>query len=239
MQRILLRIARGFLPLLLLASAGDALAWYDETHLAIARAAGYAKWYLACGADMAKIKAGDVEAGNHFAKNPAGRTVTPEAVIGQAESYDRVDEEGHLYGAIIASLRNYLREKRKGKYAAYHLAFCAHYVGDLSMPLHNASGGPFTRRYHARMDGIIDREVLNNLDRITLYPILIRSERDLAVQIARIANLSAGVGHRLERERRLLTATEAYQQISHSASLLKGILDYVNARRRGQDTPAD
>ena len=34
------------------------LAWLDETHLAIAKAAGYQKWYNAAGADIAKVKAG-------------------------------------------------------------------------------------------------------------------------------------------------------------------------------------
>ena len=36
-------------------------AWYDETHRAIAKAAGYKKWFHAAGLDMAKIKAGNSE----------------------------------------------------------------------------------------------------------------------------------------------------------------------------------
>jgi len=34
------------------------LAWHDETHLAIAKAAGYQKWYNTAGPDIAKVKAG-------------------------------------------------------------------------------------------------------------------------------------------------------------------------------------
>lgn len=36
-------------------------AWHDETHLAVAKAAGYHRWYNAVGADIAKIKAGKPE----------------------------------------------------------------------------------------------------------------------------------------------------------------------------------
>jgi len=35
------------------------------------------------------------------------------------------------------------------------------------------------------------------------------------------------LGYKLEDEKRLLTKEEAYQQISHSTSLFKAILDYV------------
>jgi hypothetical protein len=58
-------------------------------------------------------------------------------VLAQAEKYNKLDHHGHLYGAIIASVRDYLKKRGGGKYAEYHMAFCAHYVGDLSQPVHN------------------------------------------------------------------------------------------------------
>ena len=112
-------------------------AWFDETHVAIAKAAGYSKWFNAAGADMMKEKMGNREGHNHFVNNPRGTIVTVEYVLSQLEKYNKFDRYGHLYGAIIASVRDYLKEKQKGKYGEYHLAFCAHYVGDLSQPLHN------------------------------------------------------------------------------------------------------
>jgi hypothetical protein len=208
-------------------SSKQSLAWHDETHLAIAKVAGYNKWYSAIGADMAKLKAGDIESHNHFVNNPPGTTITPEMIMAQANRYNRIDEEGHLYGAIIVSVRDYIRDKRKGKYGEYHMGFCAHYVGDLSQPLHNTLLNSFNRKYHVKLDGIIDAEVLNNLRRIELYPVVIDSEKTLAREIARIANLSLKLGYQIEAEERLLTKKEAYRQISHSASLLKGILEYV------------
>ena len=119
-------------------SAGHVWAWHDETHIAIAKAAGYEKWFNATGADMAKLKAGNIEGRNHYVNNLPGTLITAQMVLEQADLYNnKLDVKGHLYGAIIASLREYRTTKRKGKYAEYHLGFCAHYVGDLSQPLHN------------------------------------------------------------------------------------------------------
>ena len=205
-----------------------AIAWFDETHLAVSRVAGHAKWYHAAGADIAKLKLGEREAHNHFVNNPCGTIVTPKTVIAQIDRYDQIDPAGHLYGAIIAALRNYAAAKAKGIYAEYHLAYAAHYIGDLSQPLHHTLYNDFNQINHAASDGVVNDEVLENLDRIRLYPIAIASERDLAGEIARIANLSLELGCRLEAENRNLTREEAYRQLSHSASLLKAMLTFLD-----------
>jgi hypothetical protein len=212
----------------LISFAGNSYSWNDETHIAIAKAAGYYKWFNATGADMAKLKAGKVESLNHFVDNARGTNVTPEMVFQQIKKYNHADDpKGHLYGAIIASLQDYFKEKHEGKYGEYHLAFCVHYVGDQSQPLHNTLYDSYNRKYHKTTDGIINDEVLDNMDKIKIYPIKIESEKDLAKEIARIANLSIEKGYQLEDEKRLLTKEEAYEQISHSASLFKAILEYV------------
>ena len=77
------------------------------------------------------------------------------------------------------------------------------------------------------IDGIINDEVLDNIHRIKIYPVKIESEEDLADEIAKIANLSLKKGYQIQDEKRLLTKDEAYEQISHSASLFKAILEYV------------
>ena len=130
--------------------------------------------------------------------------------------------KGHLYGAIIASIRQYRTTTQTGKYAEYHLAFCSHYVGDLSQPLHNTLYNDYNRRNHTATDGIIEGEALYNLALIEVYPINIQSEEDLAVEVARIANLSLNLGYKLELEGRMMSRQEAYEQISHSASLFRG-----------------
>ncbi len=192
--------------LLFLNLPGLSQAWYDNTHLAIAKAAGYQQWYNAAGPDIAKIKAGDKEARNHYSNNPPGSVITPQMILDQITRYDDPsDEKGHLYGAIVASLRDYRSAKAAGKYAVYYLAYCVHYVGDLSMPLHNTLYNSFNRQNHAAMDGAVDDEVLDHLDRIKIYPIKINSEDDLIKEIARIANLSMKLGYQLEKENRNLT----------------------------------
>lgn len=208
--------------------------WYDETHLAVAKASGYSKWYNAVGADITKIKAHRVEGNNHFFNNNDKIPVTPEIVLEQATKYnDPQDMEGHLYGAIIASLREYKATTRKGKYAEYHIAFCTHYVADLSQPLHNTPYDDFNKERHLANDGIVDEKILENLSKIQkkMYPITLKPdnfENDLAKEIARIANDSRQLGYKLRKENRDMTREEAYKQLGHSASLLKAILGYLN-----------
>jgi len=217
--------------LLLAAESGNA--WHDETHLAVAKAAGYHKWYNAVGADMAKLKAGDGERHNHYYNNVAGVEVTSDLVLAQAARYDNpADGEGHLYGAIIGSLRSYLNAVREGKYADYHLAFAAHYLGDLSQPLHNTPFDEFNKAHHGANDGIVEKVALENLFRIQrlMRPVALGKEsfeQDLAKEIARIATGARKLGERMRREGRDLTPEEAYGQLAQSASLLEAVIDRV------------
>jgi hypothetical protein len=209
-------------------------AWFDETHLAIAKVAGYEKWFNAAGPDVAKIKMGDKEGHNHFVNNPRGTVVTPEMVLGQVERYNQKDPVGHLYGAIIASIRDYVETKKKGRYAEYHLTYCAHYIGDLSQPLHSILYSDYNKRNHATTDGVINDGILDNIEAIKVYDIEIQTEEELAKEIARIANLSMALGYKLEDEGRMLSKDEAYQQVSHSASLFRAVLRYVEGKKTSE-----
>jgi len=75
---LLLTLALLALPITPLAHA-----WFDETHIAVAKVAGYPKWFNACGPDMIKVKLGDREGHNHYVNNPRGTLVTPEMVMAQ------------------------------------------------------------------------------------------------------------------------------------------------------------
>jgi hypothetical protein len=217
---------------------GNTFGWHDETHLAVAKAAGYKKWYNAAGADMAKIKADRIERNNHYYNNAKKEEVTRDTVLEQVPRYnDPEDTEGHLYGAIIASLSEYRGTAETGKYAEYHLAFCAHYSGDLSQPLHNYPNDDFNLLHHKANDGIVEDEVFENIQRIkeNMYPIVLRNtsfEEDLAGEIARIANVSRKLGYILQAENRDMTREEAYVQLGHSASLLKAILTNMEENSR-------
>jgi hypothetical protein len=219
-----------FLGLILHITAGTSPAWYDETHLAIARAAGYRHWYNAAAADLTKIKAGRVEDKNHFFNNDRNADVTAKMALAQADRYDHPeDEEGHLYGAIISSLREFRSARAAGQYAEYHMAFAVHYIGDLSQPFHNIPHDEFNKAHHAANDGVVDGEVLDQIGQIQkrMYEISLRPghfEEDLAQEIARIANLSRRLGLRLKAENRDMKKEEAYVQLGHSASLLKAVV---------------
>ncbi len=182
---------------------------------------------------MAKIKAGSTEPYNHYFDNTNNSEITPEMVSSQINRYNKPgDVEGHLYGAIIASLREYQKTVQAGKYPEYHIAFCAHYIGDLSQPFHNTPYDDFNKTHHTINDGEVENEVLKNIDRIEKHMYLIflnpaHFEEDLSKEIARIANISRKLGLKLRTENRDMTKGEAYIQIGHSASLFKAVLKYL------------
>ncbi len=210
-----------------------AFGWNDETHLAVAKAGGYDKWYNAAGADIAKIKAGDIERYNHFFNNPDDVEITPEKVLKHVMRYNNPNHpEGHLYGAIIASLREYESILKEGKYAEYHIAFCVHYITDLSQPLHNIPYDDFNKKHHDTNDGIVENEVLGNIIKIkeNMHPVNLSAdnfEKDLAKEIARIANDARHLGYELKKENRDMTKEEAYKQLVQSASLLNAVLKHL------------
>jgi hypothetical protein len=132
----------------------------------------------------------------------------------------------------VASIFTYIEGPRKGKYAKYHLAYAAHYIGDLSQPFHNSKNDVFNQTRHSINDGTVEDEVLANINKIEehMYPIKLERHRfrqDLAAEIARIANLSRKLRLKLEKEKRDMTKEEAYKQLGHSASLLRAVLKHL------------
>lgn len=228
--------------------AGQTLAWHDATHMAVVKAAGLDNLvYLAVGADMAKEKAGRVESQNHFNNTPQGVTVTPEMVLAQVADYNKPgDDDGHLYGAIIAALNDYLLKGASGKYALYPFGYAAHYLGDLSMPFHNIIYDDFNKKNHAANDGIVEssgprdeatdakvarlaleiRKRMKNLPPIHLSANGTSFNKELAVQIAVIANNASALGYAMRDaspQRTRLTEEEAYRQLAQSARLLQAV----------------
>ncbi len=221
----------------------EALAWHDKTHLSVAEAAGFELWYSSAAPDVAKSKEmfEPFEKPNHFCNNTANQPVTPEMVMKQAGSYNKpCDDEGHLYGAIIGSVREYQAASRTGKYANYPLVYCAHYCGDLSMPLHNTPYDDFNKKRHSTNDGIIEESVRGNIAKIRkmMRPPVIRSEADLAKEIAAVAESARQLGIKMRQENRNMSVEEAYAQIARSASLFKAILTWTGQEAPGAEPPA-
>ena len=219
----------------LMLSSVQAYAWHDKTHLSIAEAAGFELWYSAAAPDVAKSKSEfrPIEEKNHYFNNNAQKEVDEAMVLEQAARYNKTgDAEGHLYGAIIGAVRAYKEESASGKYAEYPLVFCAHYIGDLSMPLHNTEYDDFNKKRHTVNDGIIESSVRNNIGYIqrNMSEIIIENESDLAREIAKVANTARRLGIKIRKENRNMTQEEAYIQVSQSSSLLKAVLNYVRKK---------
>ena len=219
----------------LMLSSVQAYAWHDKTHLSIAEAAGFELWYSATAPDVAKSKSEfrPIEEKNHYFNNNAQKEVDEAMVLEQASRYNKTgDAEGHLYGAIIGAVRAYKEESASGKYAEYPLVFCAHYIGDLSMPLHNTEYDDFNKKRHTVNDGIIESSVRNNIGYIqrNMSEITIENESDLAREIAKVANTARRLGIKIRKENRNMTGEEAYIQVSQSSSLLKAVLNYVRKK---------
>jgi hypothetical protein len=221
--------------LALIFSSLPAFAWHDKTHLSVAEAAGFDLWYSSAAPDVAKSKSEfrAAEEKNHYYNNNADKEVDEALVISQASRYNMPDDvEGHLYGAIIGAVRAYKAESASGKYAEYPLVFCAHYIADLSMPLHNTVYDDFNKNRHSINDGIIESSVRNNIGYIqrNIEDITLESESDLAREIAKTANTARKLGYTLRKEQRDMTQNEVYTQITRSASLFKAVLKYVGKK---------
>jgi hypothetical protein len=233
-------------PILLIAfftlSISPAFAWHDATHMAVAKAAGLDNYsYLAVGADMAKEKAGDREQHNHWCNIPRGTVVTAKMVLDQVSAHGTPDKDGHLYGAIIASLNRYRAARGSGKYANYPLGYAIHYLGDLSMPFHNTVH--VGHEMHVANDGIVEGDEAEGTDRriarisseirkrvqnVSLPKVKEVGEEEfneaLAAEIARLANESMALGYgMLDQGRGRMTEEQAYSQLAKSASLLKAV----------------
>ena len=205
-----------------------ARAWDDYTHMAVAKAAGMGREYVAVAPDVTKTKFHG-EYANHFYDADRDEVIDRALVLKQAPLYDRdTTGKGCLLGAIIASFRNYQKALADGKgYAYYYLGFTAHYIGDLGMPLHLMAYDDFNKAHHRLNDELLEGEVLAHIDRIRagMKPVTVRSEEELADEVANLARESRALGYKLRDENRDLTPDEAYRQLSLSASLLKAAMD--------------
>lgn len=226
------RISFFVLVILLESFCNSAMAWFDRTHIAVGKVAEFDQAYNLAAPDVAKLKADTVEEYNHWVNNPETNTISSNLIRGQIQKYNlgmESEKTGHLYGAIVAAIRAYRDESAAGRFATYHLVYAGHYIGDLSMPFHNMERNQFNNSLrHIKNDGVIENEVLDHLDKVKLSQITIENEDDLIQNIALIATKSKELGYRLQKEDRdMMTAEEAYQQLSQSASLFKAVLKYV------------
>lgn len=202
---------------------GLSYAWMDKTHIAIGQAAGFDSYYDLAAPDVAKIRASE-EGPNHYFDNEANGVVTVNAIKKQIEDTDH--SHGHLYGAIIENLRKYIELKRAGKFADYYMVYVGHYIGDLSMPLHNINQTPWGWKHHLQIDGTLEKDIDYKRIKVDMYSL--KTEDDVMAKIAEIANASIQVADRIQGNENVLTEDEVYDRIGKSASLFRAVLEYAD-----------
>jgi hypothetical protein len=243
--------------LTVLAFFSNAFGWSCETHIYIALEAGIKNPEIACFPDLSREENSLLLGPSHW-HNAAPNTIVTPDYIDQYQIMEGMyvkssvpeskpikikvpDPSGVLYWKILE-----LYQKMKGKTGwryDYYLTNIAHYVGDLSQPLHNfpyasepASDGKaypeigfWAKEHHWQFDSVLDsylplqgkdKEIFQTL----ITPIQIMSVDDLKREISKIANSSIGLGNRCYSENRILTKDEALRQVAMSVSLLRAII---------------
>ena len=149
-------------------------------------------------------------------------------------------EAGVVYWKIIDCYRKLKKTTYRSEYD-YALMSIAHFIGDVSQPLHNyprdreiaADGkfyqeeGAWGRKLHKPFDNRFDQILLHKqslLPSINPKPVKISSERDLRREVAKLANGAIQIAGRCYKEQREMTDAEAIEQISGSIGLLKAVL---------------
>lgn len=256
MVRGLNRISLCFLALLVY--CGQAWGWSSETHTFIAEEAGLEYPLTACFPDLSKKDNEDLLGPYHW-HNAAPATVVDAAYIdkfrvtqgpyikksapeSKAISIRVPDPAGVLYWEIIDLYKKL--QGKSGWVRDYYLANLAHYVGDLSMPLHNfphgkdpasdgqvyADVGTWAKDNHAKFDEALDswlplKPAKRQQFKALLTPVAISSEAQLKAEVAKIANKSITLANKCYSEQRKMTKEEALAQAALSVSLLKAIVD--------------
>jgi hypothetical protein len=240
-----------------LSPPGNALAWHSRTHTFMAQKAGLPNPEFSNFADLSREENKALLGPFHYHNAAPHATVTPAYIDRfsvREEEFVPADRKnagpinirvphpaGVLYGKIV-DLYSAMKGKSGWEYA-YCALMIAHYIGDLSQPLHNIvhgdrragdgrtypALGAWAKENHTAFDAVL--ESFFPLDRTMdaffdaqAVSISVASADDLKREIAKIANASLALANRCYAEKRLLTAEEALKQTALSVSLLKAVL---------------
>ncbi len=258
---------------LFLGLAGQTLAWTSQTHILIGREAGLDHPWLAAIPDLSRNDLKEFLGPFHWHNAAPDTKVTPQylkkfktketfhAEEGTTHNKHSVKvpvETGILYWRIIDLYKNMKKLPKKALESGediwqlnYYLGTIAHFVGDLSQPLHNfpygsekaGDGevyeviGTWAEKAHKNFDEALDcfsnappekRKVLKSL----IQPITINSPEDLEREVCKIANSSISLARTCYLDKkRPMKPEEAMKQVAMSISLLKAI---IADAKRGQ-----
>jgi hypothetical protein len=233
-------------------------AWSSKTHIFISQEAGIKYPEASCFPDLSK-KDNNVLLGPFHWHGPSPNTiVTPDYIdrfqitegqyvkVGSPESkpikIKVPDPAGVLYWKIM-ELYQAMKGATGWEYE-YYLTNIAHYVGDLSQPLHNfpygnepASDGKsypevgtWAKEHHLEFDDILESSFPLDKNkeekfRAMINPPQIKTIDDLKKEISKVANSSITLAKKCYYEKRIITQDEALKQAALSVSLLKAIIE--------------
>jgi hypothetical protein len=162
------------------------------------------------------------------------------------------NKSGALYWEVLELYKDMRDQKEKGK-SVYYYSTIAHFIGDLSQPLHNfpyketpASDGNVykeegnwatektgtNRDRHKDFDGAFDK-FINEKDGAKDFEnygcsITINSLDDLKVEVSRIANSSLRIANECYKHKRDMNNEEAFGQVGMSISLLRAVKENID-----------
>jgi hypothetical protein len=243
--------------LIILVFSGNVFGWSCKTHTFIGSEAGVKNPEFTCIPDISREENNSLLGPFHWHNASPNTIVTPDYIdqyqitegmyvkLGAPESKQikiRVpNSSGVLYWKIL-ELYQKMRGKKGWEYD-YHLINIAHYVGDLSQPLHNfpyasepASDGKsypeiglWAKEHHGEFDAALDSHLPlkgneNEIFQTMITSIQITSLEDLKREISKIANSSITLANKCYSEKRPITNDEALRQVAMSVSLLNAII---------------
>lgn len=213
---------------LLITPAG---AWSARAHeMVLAAAVDHLPFNVSVAVDPDRDKGSDgTEGGRHYFNNNKDVKVTPQTVLEQRQDSLQPGKEGALYGALMAAFEKLEKDLAAGQATPRDYGYLAHYVGDLTCPLHNSPYNVFNKSMHSRVDQAMSLGTPVDVVRARMRRIQFRSEADIAKAVSELANISHELARDLESGRRALREDEALTQLAYSASLYRGILDYLHA----------
>jgi hypothetical protein len=243
---------------------GTSRAWSEIVHTYIAEKAGVKSPEDANIPDLVRDGNYDLYAPRHMHFAAPDARVTPDYIdrfktqemrfrlnSGKEITILIPDQTGILYHEIV-SLYQRMTGVQGWAYK-YYLFNIAHFIADLSQPLHNYPWGntpagdgriypeigAWSRDQHRVFDKFLDpylppdaetEEMINR----EIRDISINSTDDLKIEISRIANSALELANKCYAEKRMITKEEAIRQIAMSIALLKSIIVHT---REGYEDP--
>jgi hypothetical protein len=238
-----------------------AFGWSSAAHIFIGAEAGIKNPEVTCFPDLAREENTTLLGPFHWHDAAPTTIVTPDYIdqhqitegmyvkVGASElkpiKVKVPDPTGVLYWKIVE-----LYQQMKGTTGweyKYYLTNIAHYIGDLSQPLHNfpyadhpAGDGKcypeigfWAKEHHEQFDSALDSYLPltgkeEEIFQTMITPIQTASVDDLKKEICKIANSAISLDNKCFAEKRLITKEEALRQIAMSVSLIRAIKKNTN-----------